>query len=182
MKNRLGRYLAFGAIGIILAGIANGCGPVRVTEQFQKFNRIYVGWVDFGEQNWTKYGYGTKGEWTDEIRTQNIDSLQSYTRGYMKGWNVIGADSRSSVTPWDQNTLVILFSHVSLTPGTNQFRCEMSFYDGGTRKLLKRVNEQPSPISYNPYGGWSNASFSGQLSNSMSGVAYDIKYYLTSAK
>ena len=95
----------------------------------------------------------------------------------MKGWNVIGADSRTSPIPWDPNTLVILFSDISLNG--NQLRCKMSFYDGGTRKLLYHRYEQPSPISYNPYGGWSNASFTGQLSNSLYGIAYDIEYYLT---
>ena len=179
MKSRFGKYLVLGMIGIAGIMLAGGCGPVRVTEQYQKYNRIYVGWMDLGAHNWKKYGYGTEGEWVNEIKTQNIESLQEYTREYMKRWNVIGADSMHSAIPWDQGTLVILFSHVTLAAGTNQLQCEMSFYDGGTRKLLKRIYEKPSPISYNPWGGYSNMSFSGQLSNSMYGVAYDIKYHLT---
>ncbi len=177
MKSRFDRYVVLGMAVVMAMMLAGGCAPVRVTEQYQKFNRIYVGWMHLGENNWKRYGYGTRGEWIDDIRSENIDSLQSYTRGYMKGWNVIGADSRTSPIPWDPNTLVILFSDVSLNG--NQLRCKMSFYDGGTRRLLYHRYEQPSPISYNPYGGWSNASFTGQLSNSMYGIAYDIKYYLT---
>ncbi len=177
MKSRFNRYVAFGIIGMVLTSMTAGCGPVRVSEQYQKFNKIYVGWLDLGEQHWMKFGYGTKGEWLDEIKTQNIDSLQSYTRSYMKGWNVIGAASRYARIPWAPHTLVIVFSKVSLIG--NQLQCEMSFYDGGTKKLLYRRLEEPSPISYNPYGGFSNMSFSGQLSNSLYNMAYDIKYYLT---
>ena len=179
MKNRFGRYVALIIISLFFAGMWTGCAPVRVTAQYQKYNRIYVGWIDLGEKNYAAYGYGTKGEWEQEIKTQNIDSLQAYTRSYMKRWNVIGADSRTSVITRDPNTLVIKFTHVVLTPGTAQLTCTMSFYDGGTGKLLKTVHEAPSSVDYNPWGGYSNWSFTGKLSNSMYGVAYDIYYQLT---
>ena len=179
MKNKFGKYVVLVMTVVMGMMLAGGCAPIRVTEQYQKYNRIYVGWMDLGEKNYAAYGYGTKSEWEQEIKSQNIDSLQAYTRSYMKRWNVIGADSKTSVITRDPNTLVIKFTHVVLTPGTAQLTCTMSFYDGGTGKLLKTVHEAPSSVDYNPWGGYSNWSFSGKLSNSMYGVAYDIKYNLT---
>ncbi len=179
MKSSFNRYVVLGMAVVMGMMLAAGCGPVRVTKQYQKFNRIYVGWMDLGENNYAAYGYGTKREWEQEIKSQNIDSLQEYTREYMKRWNVIGANSKTAVITRDPNTLLIKFTHVVLTPGTGQLTCTMSFYDGGTGKLLKTVHEAPSSVDYNPWGGYSNWSFSGKLSNSLSGVAYDIKYYLT---
>ena len=79
MKSRFNRYVVLGMIGIAGMMLAGGCAPVRVTQQYQKFNRIYVGWMDLGEKNYAAYGYGTKSEWEQEIKTQNIDSLQAYT-------------------------------------------------------------------------------------------------------
>ena len=179
MKSSFNRYVVLGMAVVMGMMLAAGCGPVRVTKQYQKFNRIYVGWMDLGENKYAAYGYGTKREWEQEIKSQNIDSLQEYTREYMKRWNVIGANSKTAVITRDPNTLLIKFTHVVLTPGTGQLTCTMSFYDGGTGKLLKTVHEAPSSVDYNPWGGYSNWSFSGKLSNSLSGVAYDIKYYLT---
>ncbi len=177
MKNWFNRYLVFFAVvGMILVEIAVGCGPVRISKQYHKFNRIYVGWVDLGEQDWVKFGYETKSEWIDEIKAQNVN-LQTYTKKDMKMLHVIGADSKTSAIPWSPDTLVILFSHVSLI--ANQLQCEMSFYDGGTRKLLKRMDVQPWPFSFNSSSDSSNMSLSGELSNSMYNMAQDIKTYLT---
>lgn len=179
MKNRVGKYVAMVIIGMVFAGMGTGCGPIRVAQQYQKYDRIYVGWMDLGVNNWKAFGYASRQEWEQEIQSQNVNSLQEYTREYMKRWNVIGADSRTSVITRDPNTLVIKFTHVVLTPGTAQLTCTMSFYDGGTGRLLKTFHEEPSSVDYNPWGGYSNWSFSGRLSNSMYGVAYDIKAALT---
>ncbi len=180
MKNRFSRYVALVGISLFFAGMWAGCAPIRVSSQYQKFNRIYVGWMDLGVNNWKSFGYATRQEWEQEIQSQNVNSLQEYTREYMKRWNVIGADSRTSVIPRDPNTLVIKFTNVRLAPTTAQLVCTMSFYDGGTGRLLKTIHEEPSSVDYNPWGGYSNWSFSGRLSNSMYGVAYDIKAALTS--
>lgn len=180
MKKSFNRYfICLGAAGLILAGMIGGCGPVRVSKQYQKFNRIYVGWLDLDDQEWVKFDYATQAAWIQEIKTQNVN-LQTYTRQDMKGLQVIGGDSKTSAVPWSPDTLVILFSHVSLI--ANQLQCEMSLYDGGTRKLLKSVGVQPWPFSFESSGESSNMSFSGELSNSMANLAQDIKTSLTTAQ
>ncbi len=165
--------------GVVLVGLSSGCGPVRVSKQYQKFNRIYIGWLDLGKDDWVKFGYGNQKEWIDEIKAQNIN-LQTYTREDMRGLQVIGADSKTSAVPWHSDTLVIEFTHVSLI--ANQLQCEMSLYDGGTRKLIKSVGVQPWPFSFNSSGDSSDMSLNGQLSNTMHNLAQDIKTYLTTGQ
>lgn len=185
-----------------------GCfGNIKVNREFQKYNMIYVNWLDLGEENYATYDYGSKDEWVEEIKSQNI-ALQQYIKKYLCGystnasgnkhkeqeehaelgytyqapnckWNITGAGSKVESIPQSPTTIVIKFSNVKLNPDTTQLRCEMGFYDGDTGQLIKQVHEYPSPMSYNPFSSWSNASFSGKLSNSMYGIAYDIKYYLT---
>lgn len=176
MKNYLSKYLVLGIIGMIFAG---GCGLFRTSEPMKKYNAVYVGWIDLGEENYAAYGYGTKDAWAEEIRSQNIDSLQAYTRKYMHNWNVTGAESKTAVAPGDPNTIVVKFSNVVLTPGTDQLRCTMSFYDGASGKMIKSVNEEPSSVSNNPNSGYASKSFSGKLSNEMYNMANDIKHALT---
>ncbi len=180
MKKSFNRYfICLGAAGLLLAGMIGGCGPVRVSKQYQKFNRIYVGWLDLDDQDWVKYDYATQAAWIQEITAQNVN-LQTYTREDMKGLQVIGADSKTSSVPWNPDTLVIEFSHVSLI--ANQLQCEMSLYDGGTRKLIKSVGVQPWPFSFNSSGDSSNMTISGELSNSMHNLAQDITTYLTTGQ
>ncbi len=173
MKKYYGAYVGAWFLGMVVSG---GCGPIVVTEEYQHFETIYVGWLDLGENKFSEYGYKKKDEWVKEVETLNIDYLQYYTRGYMRGWHVIGAPSPSASIPWgDPNTLVITFTNVKGSWG--ELQCEMSFYNGKTRKVMKRVHEDPPFLSFGQ--GWSNMSLSGRLSNAMYSMAYDIKYYLT---
>ena len=176
MKNFVRRYLVFGIIGIIFAG---GCGLFRSSEPMKKYNSVYVGWIDLGEDNFAAYGYGSKDAWKEEIKSQNIDSLQAYTRQYLHKWTVTGADSKNAVTPGDPNMIVVKFSNVVLSPGTDKLKCTMSFYDGASGKLIKSVDEEPSSVSNNPNSGYATASFSGKLSNEMYNMANDIKQALS---
>lgn len=173
MKKYYRGYVLVWLLGLMLSG---GCGPIVVTEEYQHFETIYVGWLDLGENKFSEFGYGSKKEWVNEIKTQNIDGIQAYTRAYMRGWHVIGAPSPSASIPWgDPNTLVITFTNIKSSMGGLQ--CDMSFYNGRTRKLMKRINENPPIVAFGPV--WSNVSLSGRLSNAMYSMAYDIKYYLT---
>ena len=155
--------------------VSLGCATVTVKPAFQKYKAIYVSWLDLGDYNYKSYGYPTQKEWIDEIKSQNIDGLQKYTRDYMRGWKVTGAESKFAVAPRNPETIVVKFTNVVSNNLNFSLRCEMDFYDGANGKLLKKVNVESSTIGF----GYSNYSFGGRLMNAMYNLAYNIQYYLT---
>jgi hypothetical protein len=165
------------AVSISMAAL--GCRSVAVTKEFQNYKSIYISWLDLGEKNYAAYGYPTKGEWANELREQNVNGLQKYTRDYMKGWDVTGANSPKAAAPQKNPQLVVVkFTNVMFNQALFSIRCGMDFYDGATGKLLKHATVDSSTISYSPWG-YANRSFSGRLSNAMYNLAYNIQYYMT---
>ena len=165
-------------MAIIISMAALGCRSVAVTKEFQNYKAIYVSWLDLGEQNYMAYGYPTRGEWINEIKEQNINGLQKYTRDYMKGWEVTGAASKNAVPPKNPQLVVVKFSNVAFNQALFSIRCGMEFHDGASGKLIKHVVVDSSTIAYSPWG-YADRSFRGRLMNAMYNLAYNIQYYLT---
>lgn len=65
----------------------------------KNYKRIYIGWLDFGEGNWKKYGFSSPRHWSDAIRELNVKSLQEYCRGRLPGRIVSGAKAKGADTP-----------------------------------------------------------------------------------
>jgi hypothetical protein len=86
------------------------CRPITLSDKFSRnlqYDLIWVGWLDLGEQHYAELGYGSKEEWGNEIKKQNMN-LQRHIQGYMRGWIVKGANAKTDEPPKDVGTVIIL--------------------------------------------------------------------------
>jgi hypothetical protein len=58
-------------------GIKNSTNPLP---DFSSYNKIYVGWMDLGKDNWNRYGYADQKEWVRAIKDLNHASMPYYLR------------------------------------------------------------------------------------------------------
>ena len=91
---------------VLMSGAILTCGSsytIRSQQpsspKLQKYSRVYVGWLDFGEENWKKYGFQSPRLWAGSIKELNVKSLQSYCRSSLSGKTVSGAMARGADAP-----------------------------------------------------------------------------------
>jgi len=60
------------------------------TVDMSKMNRIFVGWVDLGADDWALWGYQSKTEWTDIIGSLN----SSFSRNLVSGRTITSAKDK----------------------------------------------------------------------------------------
>jgi len=170
------------AISLITLVFIFSCKPVILNPNLTgniQYKSIWVGWLDLGEQNYMDLNYGSREEWINEIKRQNIN-LQSHIRRYMTGFTVKGANAKTDDPPRDSGTIVITFKSTVFDTQTTGMLISTGadFIDAASRKVLMSLEQKQlgSSLFLNTFP---NYSLQSRLNNAMSHMSYDIRYYLT---
>ena len=102
---------------IILYFIINliilGCSPwygiknrSNSISNLKGYNKIYIGWLDLGKNNWEKYGYSNQKEWLAAIKNLNHNSLPYYLRKNMPNKEIVVPRIENEAIPKDMELLI----------------------------------------------------------------------------
>ena len=114
-------------------------------------NKIYIGWLDLGEDNWTTFRYASKENWLEVIKIMNgylkehcEHTVRQRKKSYYTG--DVKYHLRFAQGPNDESfedaQLYLKFSKVSLGGGTEGFKLDVTvqFIDIATGKVLYSLN------------------------------------------
>lgn len=169
----LKKYVIFSLITIIFL---SGCTYYKIkskskpTVDLNKYEKIYLGYLDLGEDRWATYGYATEKEWLDIIRRVNKSALPSYFREVFEEKTIVMAKKPGEAPPKD--CLIINFQNANFLYSDDQLFVTIDFIDGATSRNL---------ATYSAYikawrgGGWVVWSFESRVVNSIRNLAYFVK-------
>jgi hypothetical protein len=106
-----------------------------------KMNRIFVGWVDLGDDDWALWGYEKKTDWTDITASLN----SSFSRNLVPGRTVTSAKDKSDESAAG-NDLYIKFSDVRVDYNNYHLILSIHFID-------PKTNSEMAAIPVRPYYG-----------------------------
>jgi hypothetical protein len=111
------------------------------TVDMSNMNRIFVGWVDLGPDDWALYGYENKTDWADIIGSLN----SSFSRNLVPGRTTVSAKDKG-----DENAagddLYIKFSDVRVDYNNYHLILSIHFID-------PKTNSEIAVIPVRPYYG-----------------------------
>jgi hypothetical protein len=111
------------------------------TVDMSKMNRIFIGWVDLGADDWALWGYENKTEWADTIGSLN----SSFSRNLVPGRTITSAKDKGDENAAD-NDLYIKFSDVRVDYNNYHLILSIHFID-------PRTNSEIASIPVRPYYG-----------------------------
>ncbi len=158
--------------------------PVKLSSRLttkNQYNKIWIGWLDLGEQNYEKLGYPTQIAWKNEIKEQNI-ILQQHLQNRLKGFIVKGATTITDEPPKDPSTIVINFRNTSFDVKTSidaTISTDADFIDASSNNILYSLDQKNLGATITRSSRVAAITFGGRLNDAMYQIAYDIKYYLT---
>lgn len=129
------------------------------------YKNIHIGWIDFDVNKFKEYGYETQTEWVKGIRELNVDNLQYYTKSYISGKTVTGAESKSSALPAESN-LLVKFSDVDIHKGEDSMRLKIHFIDTKSKAEIYMTD-----LLIKRRSSWSEYSASGRILTMMEQLA-----------
>ena len=108
------------------------------TVDMSTMNRIFIGWVDLGADDWALHGYESKAEWADIIGSLN----SSFSRNLVPGRTIIAAKTKE-----DENTsgndLYIKFSDVRVDYDNYHLILSIHFIDPKTSSEIAMIPVRP---------------------------------------
>jgi hypothetical protein len=108
------------------------------TVDMTNMNRIFVGWVDLGADDWALYGYENRTDWADIIGSLN----SSFSRNLVPGRTVTGAKNKEDVNASD-NDLYIKFSDVRVDYNNYHLILSIHFIDPKTNSEIAMIPVRP---------------------------------------
>jgi len=111
------------------------------TVDMNNMNRIFVGWVDLGADDWALYGYENKTDWADIIGSLN----SSFSRNLVSGRTIVSAKDKGDENVAG-NDLYIKFSDVRVDYNNYHLILSIHFID-------PRTNSEIATIPVRPYYG-----------------------------
>ena len=108
------------------------------TVDMSNMNRIFVGWVDLGADDWALYGYENKEEWADIIGSLN----SSFSRNLVPGRTITGAKIKDDENASD-NDLYIKFSDVRVDYNNYHLILSIHFIDPKTNSEIAMIPVRP---------------------------------------
>jgi hypothetical protein len=108
------------------------------TVDMSNMNRIFVGWVDLGPDDWALYGYENKTDWADIIGSLN----SSFSRNLVPGRTTVSAKDNG-----DENAagddLYIKFSDVRVDYNNYHLILSIHFIDPKTNSEIAVIPVRP---------------------------------------
>jgi hypothetical protein len=108
------------------------------TVDMSNMNRIFVGWVDLGADDWALWGYGNKTEWTDIIGSLN----SSFSRNLVPGRTITSAKDKGDENAAG-NDLYIKFSDVRVDYNNYHLILSIHFIDPKTNSEIATIPVRP---------------------------------------
>jgi hypothetical protein len=101
-------------------------------------NRIFIGWVDLGSDDWALYGYENKTDWADIIASLN----SSFSRNLVPGRIIISAKYKGDESAGD-NDLYIKVSDVRVDYNNYHLIVSIHFIDPKTNAEIATIPVRP---------------------------------------
>ncbi len=139
-------------------------------EDLRKYNAIYVGWIDFGEQRWSQYGIESKKRWIESINEMNHKSVPQYFKEAFPGKTILASINKKDDPP--KNCLYVKFTDVNFIYNNDTLDITMHFIDSTNGQELSNVSANIETTRGAGYGGY---IFEYRINNSIRNVAYFIK-------
>jgi hypothetical protein len=136
------------------------------TVDMSRMNRIFVGWVDLGADDWALWGYQSKTEWADIIGSLN----SSFSRNLVSGRTITSAKDRGDENAAG-NDLYIKFSDVRVDYNNYHLILSIHFIDPTT-------NAEIATIPVRPYYG-NDWGFKNYLKAALEEVATKVRVEVT---
>jgi len=111
------------------------------TVDMSNMNRIFVGWVDLGADDWALYGYEKKTDWADIIGSLN----SSFSRNLVPGRTIVSAKDKGDENAAG-NDLYIKLSDVRVDYNNYHLILSIHFID-------PKTNSEIATIPLRPYYG-----------------------------
>ena len=108
------------------------------TVDMSNMNRIFVGWVDLGADDWALYGYENKTHWADIIGSLN----SSFSRNLVPGRTIVSAKDKGDENAAG-NDLYIKFSDVRVDYNNYHLILSMHFIDPKTNSEIAAIPVRP---------------------------------------
>lgn len=108
------------------------------TVDMSKMNRIFVGWVDLGADDWALWGYQNKSDWTDIIGSLN----SSFSRNLVPGRTITSAKDKGDENA-SGNDLYIKFSDVRVDYNNYHLILSIHFIDPTTNAEIATIPVRP---------------------------------------
>ena len=103
-----------------------------------RYNKIYVSWLNLNESDWETYGYGSIKAWKVCIKEMNLLGLQKYLQDLLPNKKISGDKSQSRVLPTDEG-LYVKSNIIKIERSWGRIRSinvRFHFYDIKTKKKL----------------------------------------------
>jgi hypothetical protein len=117
----------------------------ETTPDMKNMNKIFVGWVDLGPDEWAALGYSDKEEWTDLIASLNALFMSNLQATYLPGRTIVGAKDKDDTNAAGYD-LYIKFSDVHVDYNEYHLILAIHFID-------PKTNTEIGVIPVRPYYG-----------------------------
>jgi hypothetical protein len=161
---------------LILSCVILACGSSfniksqqPASPNLKNYKKVYIGWLDFGQGNWKKYGFKNPGEWSDVIRELNVKALQEYCRSEIRGAAVSGSRGGDAPAKNDLYIKLLLKKHVIET-GLNRIQylyLDVRYIDMSTGQMKYYADVIIDSAGF----GLGNYTMEGQLNYAMTNLA-----------
>jgi hypothetical protein len=108
------------------------------TVDMSHMNRIFIGWVDMGADDWALWGYANKTEWADVIASLN----SSFSRNLVSGRTITSAKDKDDANA-EGNDLYIKFSDVRVDYNNYHLILSIHFIDPKTGAEIATIPVRP---------------------------------------
>jgi hypothetical protein len=135
----------------------------------KKYKKIYIGWLDFGQGNWKKYGFQSPGDWSNAMRELNVKALQEFCRSEISRATVSGSRGVDAPAQNDLYVKLLLKKHVIET-GLNRIQylyLDVRYIDMSTGQTKYYADVMVDTSGF----GLGNFTMEGQLNYGMSNLA-----------
>jgi hypothetical protein len=105
-------------------------------------NKIFIGWVDFREDDWAAHGYSSKTDWATAVTTLNGELLRLCQSKYLSGKTVTGAKQKGDENAAG-NDLYIKFSDVLIDYSKYHLNLSIHFIDPKTNAEIGALPARP---------------------------------------
>lgn len=108
----------------------------------QGMNKIFVGWVDMGPDEWATFGYHDKAEWTDLIASLNASFASNLQATYLSGKTIVRAKDETDTNAAGSD-LYIKFTDVHVDYNDYHLILAIHFIDPKTGSEIGVIPVRP---------------------------------------
>jgi hypothetical protein len=143
-------------------------GEQPLAPNLGSYQRIHLGWLDLGTDNWKKLEYKNPEDWQADIRDANVDGLQVYVKQNLpaKSFSFSGPGMPTATDA----QLAITFANTTISSGAHvNIQTDVIFTELPSNKQVYRSTL--AVTSYYPKGGHQIWNFVGRLGCAAQNIA-----------